>query len=79
MTDPGPERESRMETLLPGVPVQAKIALLLGLAGGLFAAIVLSYTDADRQYVGLGIGIAVGIIAALVLSWRARGANHNPT
>jgi hypothetical protein len=79
MTDPGPERESRMETLLPGVPVQAKIALLLGVAGGLFAAIVLSYTDADRQYVGLGIGIAVGIIAALVLSWRARGANHNPT
>jgi hypothetical protein len=67
-----------MESLLPGVPVQAKIALLLGLAGGLFAAIVLSYVDADRQYLGLGIGIALGLGAALYLTWRVRRPNHDP-
>ena len=78
MIDPDPERESRMETLVPGVPIQAKIALLLGVAGGLFAAIVLSYTDADRQYLGLGAGIALGLIAAIWLTWRARRASQDP-
>jgi hypothetical protein len=66
-----------MESLLPGVPLQAKIALLLGTAGGLFAAIVLSYTDADRQYLGLGFGIALGTVAALFLSLRARRAKRD--
>ena len=61
-----------MESLLPGVPLQAKVALLLGLAGGLFTAIVLSYVDADRQYPGLGAGVALGAAAALFLTWRAR-------
>lgn len=60
-----------MESLVPGVPVEAKIALLLGLAGGLFAAIVVSYTDPDRQYLALGIGIVAGIVVAIALTGRS--------
>lgn len=72
MTDPTPPRESRMETLAPGVPVQAKIALLLGVAGGLFVTVVLSYADPDRQFWGIGIGLALGIAAAIILFVRSR-------
>lgn len=60
-----------MESLVPGVPVEAKIALLLGLAGGLFAAIVVSYADPERQYLALGIGIVTGIVVAIVLTGRS--------
>jgi len=73
MTDtPPPSREGRLDNLAPGVPVEAKIALLLGLAGGLFVTIVLSYADPARQYWGLGIGIGLGLLCALVLALRAK-------
>lgn len=71
MTQPDPERPSRMENLLPGVPLGSKVALMLGVAGGLFAAIVISYTDPDRQFQALGVGITVGAIAAIALWLRS--------
>ena len=48
--------------MLPGVSVAAKVALLAGLAGGLFAAIVMSYVDNTRQYQALAAGILLGAI-----------------
>ncbi len=66
------KRGSRMETLAPGVPVAAKLALLLGLAGGLFVTIILSYAAPAWQYFGLGIGIGLGLIGAGFLAVRAK-------
>lgn len=60
-----------MESLLPGLPVEAKAALLAGLAGGLFAAIVFSYAAPDWQYRALAIGIGVGMAGALALWLRS--------
>lgn len=78
MTDPAPERPSRMETLAPGVPLAAKVALLAGLAVGLFATIVLSYANPDREYLGIGLGIAAGILTAIALTLRSlRGARSS--
>jgi hypothetical protein len=76
MSEPSRQRESRMESLAPGIPVGAKVALLLGLAGGLFLAIILSYTDPDAQYLGLGIGIGLGLVAALVVLIRDKRGNR---
>ena len=73
----GPEREeppSRMEHLLPGIPVVSKIALGLGVAGGLFGAIVASYTSPDHQYMVLLVGLATGAVAAIILAIRAARA-----
>jgi hypothetical protein len=78
MTDePRRPNEGRMDNLASGVPVASKLALLLGLAGGLFVTIVLSYADPDRQFWGIGIGIALGLVAAAVLAVRARRSDHN--
>lgn len=65
-----------MDNLAPGVPVAAKLALLLGVAGGLFVTIILSYTDPDRQLWGIGIGLALGLLGALIVSVRAKRRNH---
>lgn len=73
MSNPPPsQREGRLDNLAPGVPVEAKIALLLGLAGGLFVTIVLSYADPDRQLWGIGVGLILGLLAAILLSVRAK-------
>jgi hypothetical protein len=69
---PPSQREGRLDNLAPGVPVGAKIALLLGLAGGLFVTIILSYADPERELWGIGIGIALGILAAIMLAVRSR-------
>ena len=61
-----------METMLPGMPVAARVALYIGLAGGLFAAIVLSYVNADWQYRALVLGIMIGAVTAAVLTFRSR-------
>ena len=75
MTDPEPpQHDGRLNTMLPGVPLAAKVALLAGLAGGLFAAIVMSYVDDTRQYQALAAGVLLGGIAAVVLTLRRR---HN--
>ena len=74
---PPVRRDGRMDNLASGAPVAAKIALLLGLAGGLFVTIVLSYTDPDRQLWGVGIGLALGILAAILLFLRSRRLNRN--
>lgn len=74
MTDSEPPRhDGRLDTMLPGVPLAAKVALLAGLAGGLFAAIVMSYVDNRYQYHVLVAGILLGAVAAGVLTLRARG------
>jgi membrane associated rhomboid family serine protease len=79
MTDePRRPQTGRMDNLAPGVPVAAKIALLLGLAGGLFVTIILSYTDPDRQFWGIGVGLAAGLLAAIFVSVRAKRRDHNP-
>jgi len=71
MTDPDPpNHDGRLDTMLPGIPLGAKAALLAGLAGGLFGAIVMSYVDSARQFQVLAVGIAIGSIAALVLMAR---------
>ncbi len=71
MTDPDPSKhDGRLDTMLPGIPLGAKAALLAGLAGGLFGAIVMSYVDSGRQYQVLAVGIAIGSITALVLMAR---------
>ncbi len=65
--------DGRLDTMLPGVSVAAKVALLAGLAGGLFAAIVVSYVDNTRQYHALAAGILLGAIAAIAITlhrWR---------
>lgn len=73
MTEPEPpEHEGRMDTMLPGVPLGAKVALLAGLAGGLFAAIIMSYIDNTRQYQALAAGVLLGLVAAVVLTARNR-------
>ncbi len=64
-----------MDNLAPGVPVAAKVLLLLGMAGGLFATIVLSYAASRWQYLGVGIGIGFGILGAAVVTLRARRSN----
>lgn len=72
MTEPDqPRHDGRLDTMLPGVPLAAKAALLAGLAGGLFAAIVVSYVDNTRQFHALVAGILIGAIAALILTVRA--------
>ena len=63
-------RPGRLDHLAPGIPVAAKAAVLLGVAGGLFLAIVLSYANPDRQYAGLALGVVLGILGALVLTVR---------
>ncbi|TXG82254.1 MAG: hypothetical protein E6R14_06910 [Thermomicrobiales bacterium] len=71
MTDSEPPKhDGRLDTMLPGVPLAAKVALLAGLAGGLFAAIVMSYVDNTRQYQVLIAGIALGALVALMLAVR---------
>jgi membrane associated rhomboid family serine protease len=78
MTDPDqPRRDGRLETMAPGVPVAAKVALLAGLAGGLFAAIVTSYVDNSRQFQVLAAGILAGAIGAVVLTLRKRRLDRN--
>ena len=73
MTEPDqPRHDGRLDTMLPGVSLGAKAALLAGLAGGLFAAIILSYVDNTRQYQALAAGFILGIIGALVLTVRSR-------
>ena len=73
MTEPDqPKHDGRLDTMLPGVPLAAKVALLAGLAGGLFAAIVMSYVDNTRQNQALAAGILLGAIAAIVLILRSR-------
>lgn len=67
-----PTHDGRLDTMLPGVPVGAKIALLLGMAGGLFAAIVMSYVDNTLQYHALGAGILLGAAVALLITLRSR-------
>ena len=72
MTDSEPPKhDSRLDTMLPGVPIGAKVALLAGLAGGLFAAIIMSYIDTTREYQALGAGILIGALAAIVLTLRS--------
>ncbi len=61
-----------MDNLAPGVPVAVKLMLLLGLAAGLFATIVLSYAAPYWQYLGLGIGIGFGILGAVLVTLRVR-------
>lgn len=79
MTEQPPaRRDGRMDNLASGVPIAAKIALLLGLAGGLFVTIVLSYTDPDRQLWGVGIGLALGILAAILVVLRDRRQDRDP-
>lgn len=76
MTDPDQARhDGRMDTMLPGMPLAAKAALLAGLAGGLFVAIVYSYVDNTRQYQALAAGLILGAVAALLLTVRSR-RNH---
>jgi hypothetical protein len=66
-----------MDNLAPGVPVAAKIALLLGLAGGLFVTIILSYADPGRQFWGIGVGLTLGLLAAAFVSLRSKRRNHH--
>lgn len=75
--EPRRPHEGRMDNLAPGVPVAAKIALLLGVAGGLFVTIILSYTDPDRQLWGIGIGLTLGLLAAALVSVRSKRRNHH--
>jgi hypothetical protein len=70
-------REGRMDNLAPGVPVAAKLALLLAVAGGLFVTIILSYADPDRQLWGIGIGLTLGVVAAVLVSVRAKRRDHH--
>ncbi len=73
MTDPDqPQHDGRLDTMLPGVSIAAKVALLAGLAGGLFASIVMSYVDNRWQYEAMAAGILLGAIAALALTIRNR-------
>lgn len=77
MTEPDPTpHDGRLDTMLPGVPIGAKVALLAGTAGGLFAAIVASYVDSSRQFDALGAGILLGAIGALVIVLRSRRAHR---
>ena len=79
MTDSDPpQHDGRLDTMLPGVSVAAKVALLAGLAGGLFAAIVMSYVDNTRQYQALAAGILLGAIGAIALTIRSWRANRGP-
>ena len=45
-------------------------ALLAGLAGGLFAAIVMSYIDNRYQYHVLAAGLLIGLLGAILLTLR---------
>ena len=73
MTEPDPSlHDGRMDTLAPGVPLAAKAALLAGLAGGLFAAIVMSYVDNRYQYHVLAAGLVLGAVAAILLTLREK-------
>jgi hypothetical protein len=73
MTEPDQTKhDGRLDTMLPGVSVGAKVALLAGLAGGLFAAIVVSYVDNTRQYQALAAGLLLGAVSAIALTLRER-------
>jgi hypothetical protein len=73
MTEPDQTKhDGRLDTMLPGVSVGAKVALLAGLAGGLFAAIVVSYVDNTRQYQALAAGLLLGAVGAIALTLRER-------
>jgi hypothetical protein len=74
-SDP-PSHDGLLDTMLPGVPLGAKVALLAGLAGGLFAAIIASYVDNARQFQALAAGILIGAIAAIALTIRHRRASN---
>jgi hypothetical protein len=79
MTEPEqPKHDGRLDTMLPSVPLAAKATLLAGLAGGLFAAIVVSYVDNTLQYHALVAGILIGAIAALIVTVRTFRA-HRPS
>lgn len=69
---PERQRENRMETLAPGIAVEAKIVFLLGLAGGLFLTILLSFAMPGWQYAGLVIGLGLGVLGAAIVTLRAR-------
>jgi hypothetical protein len=78
MTNPNrPRHDGRLDSLAAGIPVAAKVALLAGLAGGLFAAIVASYVEGSRQYQVLAAGILTGAIAAVALTLRNRRQDRN--
>jgi hypothetical protein len=73
MTEPDQTKhDGRLDTMLPGVSVGAKVALLAGLAGGLFAAIVVSYVNNTRQYQALAAGLLLGAVGAIALTLRER-------
>ncbi len=77
MTDSDPtEHDGRLDTMLPGVPLAAKVALLAGLAGGLFAAIVTSYVDNRYQNQVLVAGIVLGALVALLITVQSRIRNR---
>lgn len=75
--EPEQPHAGRMDDLASGVPLVAKLFLLAGLAGGLFLAIVLSYTNPDRQIAGLAISIGVGIVGALLVTIRKKRKQHD--
>lgn len=69
--------DGRLDTMLPGVPISAKVCLLAGAAGGLFAAIVFSYVDDSWQYHALAAGLFLGGLGALIMTLRNRHAYHD--
>lgn len=70
-------RENRMDTFAPGVAVEAKIVFLLGLAGGLFLTILLSFAIPRWQYAGLAMGLGFGVLGAAIVTLRARRERNN--
>lgn len=52
--------------------MEAKLVLLLALAGGLFLTIVLSYVVPQWQYAGLLVGLGIGLAGAVLLTIRTK-------